>query len=79
MDSFEGSFEAILPLVKFFIKHENQLSSLCENIGHSNIFLNFHSSLNQKNIHLISDFVDKLTNDHSRFVPEDGNVDNLLD
>lgn len=74
IDSFEGAFEEILPLIKFFMKHENQFSSLCSNINEPDIFSNFRRAIIHRNVHLISDFVDKLTNDNSRFVPEDGNV-----
>lgn len=56
------------------MKHENQFAALSENVGQTEIFLNFRRSLKDLNLHLISDFVDKLNKDHNRFVSDDGNV-----
>lgn len=71
---FEGSFEALLPLIKFFMKHSNQIQSLCENIGEACLFLKIKSAIKTQSVQRISDFIDRLTNDHNRFVPADGNV-----
>lgn len=56
------------------MKHENQFAALSENVGQTEVFLNFRRSLKDLNLHLISDFVDKLNKDHNRFVSDDGNV-----
>uniref|UniRef100_A0A915DWT1 ADP-ribosylation factor-related protein 1 n=1 Tax=Ditylenchus dipsaci TaxID=166011 RepID=A0A915DWT1_9BILA len=74
VEAFEGDFETVMPLTKFLMKHTNQIRSLCENIGEGETFARFKATVNHRSVQLISEFVDHLTNDNSRFVPEDGNV-----
>lgn len=45
-----------------------------KNIGEACLFLKIKSAIKTQSVQRISDFIDRLTNDHNRFVPADGNV-----
>lgn len=75
IDEFKGNYNGILLMTRFIIKNSNQLSSLAENVNEKQLFSIVNKNLFRKSSNLITDFIDKLNNDHhAKFVPEDGNV-----
>ena len=74
VENYDGSFQGILSMAKFSLKNSNQLQTLAENVNEGQLYLNLNKNVFRKSSNLISDFIDKLNNDHNRFVPEDGNV-----
>jgi len=74
IENYDGGFQGILPMAKFSLKNSNQLQTLAENVNEGQLYLNFNKNVFRKSSNLISDFIEKLNNDHNRFVPEDGNV-----
>ncbi|KAI6182793.1 Exocyst complex component 7 [Aphelenchoides bicaudatus] len=74
VEQFNANFVSMLPLARFLTLRSNQLSTLSQNVGHADLFNNFSQKAISKSSKLISDFIDHLTNEHTRFVPEDGTV-----
>uniref|UniRef100_A0AC34G2F1 Exocyst complex component 7 n=1 Tax=Panagrolaimus sp. ES5 TaxID=591445 RepID=A0AC34G2F1_9BILA len=74
LEQYEGSFAGMLQMAKFAIRNSNQLHTLSTNVDSEQLYVTFNQNVFRKSSQLISDFIDKLSNDHSRFVPEDGNV-----
>jgi hypothetical protein len=64
----------MLPLARFLTLRSNQLFALSKNVGHADLYNSFCRKAYNKGSQLIADFIDHLTNEHTRFVPEDGNV-----
>lgn len=74
LEQYEGSFAGVLLMAKFAMRNSNQLQTLSTNVNCEQLYVTFSQNVYRKSSQLISDFIDKLSNDHSRFVPEDGNV-----
>ncbi|CAD5207334.1 unnamed protein product [Bursaphelenchus okinawaensis] len=74
VSQFESNFVSMIPLVRLLTVHSAQLSSLTQNAGQSDLYQSFCRNVFNKGAHVINDFIDHLTNEHMRFVPEDGNV-----
>jgi hypothetical protein len=64
----------MIPLARFITLRSNQLFTLSQNVGHEDLFHKFSQKAIDKSLKLIYDFIDHLSNEHMRFVPEDGNV-----
>ncbi|KAL3073256.1 hypothetical protein niasHT_031204 [Heterodera trifolii] len=76
VDAYEGNFAALLPLIKFLVRHANQFAALSENVGQRGLYNSLQSSLFSKCVQLIRLHIDRLSSGQigGRFVPEDGNV-----
>lgn len=66
VDQFDGNFVSMLPLTRFLALRSNQLFSLSQNVGHGDLFNTFSRKTIAKGSHLITDFIDHLTNEHTR-------------
>uniref|UniRef100_A0A914EGZ8 Exocyst complex component 7 n=1 Tax=Acrobeloides nanus TaxID=290746 RepID=A0A914EGZ8_9BILA len=77
IEQFDGAFGGILPLSKFLLRHAKQLQSLAENVRETQTFQKFQQNVYTRSSQLLSEFIDRLTNDNSRYVPEDGTVHHI--
>lgn len=77
IEQFDGNFGAILPLNKFLLRHAKQFQSLAENVKETGAFQKFQKNVYERGSQLLSEFIDRLTNDTSRYVPEDGTVHHI--
>lgn len=75
LDSSETNFLSLIPVCKFFQRHNNQLASLSENAEGDHIPYNrVYNTLNSTCSSSIREYVDRLQNDSTKSVPLDGNV-----
>uniref|UniRef100_A0A7E4ZTG7 Exocyst complex component 7 n=2 Tax=Panagrellus redivivus TaxID=6233 RepID=A0A7E4ZTG7_PANRE len=74
LEQYEGSFASVLTMARFALRNLNQLQSLAENVNESATYLAFNRTVFKKTSQMISDCIDKLSNDNGRFIPNDGNV-----
>ncbi|CAD5211427.1 unnamed protein product [Bursaphelenchus xylophilus] len=74
INQFDANFVSMIPLVRMLTVHSTQLTALTQNAGQSELYQTFCRNVFSKGAHVINDFIDHLTNEHMRFVPEDGNV-----
>uniref|UniRef100_A0A915AB17 Exocyst complex component 7 n=1 Tax=Parascaris univalens TaxID=6257 RepID=A0A915AB17_PARUN len=74
LNGVDCSLVPLLPLLKHTYRHYNQLLSLSTNAVRDIPYEEFVRKLQTRCSNLLDEFLERLTNDSSKFVPDDGNV-----